>query len=293
MRSTRVPLAISCLLVSLPLTGCLPTSGSGSVDDCLAPDPAPRAANAAPNEPPAKFADWNDWNPQFSDVHEASDDDVADLRRRAQALVREGWSACMLTPLGPAAVAQHGDTTRMTFGTTDHVFATVLTAPHEGAPTRRPPIPGRDIILCSPESESCVRLDGDEDSNGGPHLTDNGHDIAMLVTASVVLRQENAFPSSTGHTPGYSVQAATLSSPSGRLDCITAARSPLTSGARFQDQDHFRSSTCVDRQGAVIVSPAVTGDVLKVSPLIGFSSSTPGDLEKAPAPVIPFEDAQG
>lgn len=236
---------------------------------------------------------WQGWKPVLEDLRPATDDDVANLRGRAGAAARRDFTATVESFFGPAEYAHRSDHARLRFGAGGSTALEVHVEPLRPGEKGKGVfgLGGRAAVLCL--GDECVRVTGDEDPEGKPHLFDNLSDSALMQLALLESSQEVSFDLFEGaRKEGYAVGTASVESPVGVLDCAVAAETstalraldgePLGLGSAG---DRTWTATCVDARGLVVV----TGD--SAFPLVAFHDFRPGtdaDIDSYPAPVKPY-----
>jgi hypothetical protein len=236
---------------------------------------------------------WEAWKPVVTDVREASETDLAALERRAHAAQGRDYTVTVETFFGPGEFS-HGRThDRLRFGDDSQPGIEVHVEPF------RPGDKGdgvfgltrRAAVLCG--QQECVRVTGDEDTSGQPHLFDTIHDSALVQAAILVGAQEDPMAIfREGRRDGFAVGTARVTSPMGRLDCAVGAETLGDLKALEGQVRDLRSAdeqesvmACLDARGLVVM----TADL--ASPVIAYQSFRPGtasSLTEYPHPVTAY-----
>ena len=312
-RTRRIAAATAVMALAGGLSACLrqPTTDPSDRSAPVAPAATAADSSARPSVTPTTTATrtatagtawapltvaagaWQGWKPVLTDLHPASDDDVADLRGRAGAAARRGFTATVESFFGPAEYAHRSDHARLRFGAGGSTALEVHVEPLRPGEKGKGVfgLGGRAAVLCL--GDECVRVTGDEDPEGKPHLFDNLSDSALMQLALLESSQEVSFDLFEGaRKEGYAVGTAAVESPVGVLDCAVAAETSTALSALDGEPLDLRSAgdrtwtaTCVDARGLVVV----TGD--SAFPLVAFHDFRPGtdaDIDSYPAPVKPY-----
>jgi hypothetical protein len=143
-------------------------------------------------------------------------------------------------------------------------------------------------VLCL--DDECVRVTGDEDPDGKPHLFDNLTDSALFQLAVLEGSQQMVFDIFPGvRADGAAVGAATVGSPLGPLSCAVAAESAAQLRALEGQAVELESTAkttsavaCVDARGLVVLT---ADGALPVVAYHDFRPGVPDDLTDYPHPV--------
>ena len=171
-----------------------------------------------PGSADVQAADYEHWQPSYTDVRPATADDVDDLRQRVVDVNESSYTVTVaLMGVELASSPQHVRV-RFAAGSPDgfdvHLDPTLAADSLFGGP----------FVMCLADG-SCVEIGGERADSDGPHMVNNGVDTIVFTSTNIVANQR-ALPDLLDDLSLEEASLARLESPSGALDCVVSGGTP-------------------------------------------------------------------
>jgi len=267
----------------------------GAVGSCRAEeDDRPETARepAVESDAPGtgQAADYELWEPSYTEVRPATAGDVEDLRQRMVDLNESSYTVSVPLMGVEIASSPHHVRVRFAAGSPDgfdvHLDPTLAADNLFGGP----------FVMC-PADSSCVEVGGDGAGSDGPHMVNNGVDT-IVFTATTIVANQRALPDVLDDRSFEDGSLATVESPSGTLDCLVSGGTPEDHSRlegspvdleadplhRIGDPEPL-STTCVDEHGLLVL--LVPSLMTPVVPYGAFEPDVPDGFDDHVAPQPP------